>query len=96
MIVLNVTYRCRPGMRGEFLSRIHAEGLDASSRAEQGNIKYDYYFPENDGDALLLIEKWSGQNALAEHALTPHFKRLQELKPVYVLETAVERFEGQY
>lgn len=45
MIVLNVTYRCKPGMRDEFLQKIQAEGIDAASRAEAGNLKYDYYVP---------------------------------------------------
>ena len=34
MIVLNVTYRCKAGMREKFLEAIKAEGLDAASRAE--------------------------------------------------------------
>ena len=95
MIVLNVTYRCRPGMRDEFLGRIYAEGIDVSSRAEDGNIKYDYYFPENDADGLLLVEKWRDEGALSAHALTPHFKRLTEFKPLYVLETVAERYETE-
>lgn len=31
MIVLNVTYQCRPGMRDAFLKAIAAEGIDAAS-----------------------------------------------------------------
>ena len=29
MVVLNVTYKCKPGMREDFLKAIRAEGLDA-------------------------------------------------------------------
>lgn len=47
MIVLNVTYRCKPGMRDRFLEAIAAEGIDKASRAETGNLKYDYYLPGN-------------------------------------------------
>ena len=42
MIVLNVTYQCKPELREEFLEAIMTEGIDAASRAEAGNIKYDY------------------------------------------------------
>ena len=42
MIVLNVTYKCKPDMREEFLEAIISEGLDEASRAEEGNFKYDY------------------------------------------------------
>ncbi len=93
MIVLNVTYSCRPGMRDEFLQKIREEGIDAVSRAEEGNRKYDYYIPAGGGDELLLIEKWSGADAIAAHGRQPHFARLGELKPLYVIETHIERFE---
>ena len=39
MIVLNVTYKCKPDMRDEFLEMIMTEGIDVASRAEAGNIK---------------------------------------------------------
>ena len=95
MIVLNVTYKCRPGMREAFLERIFAEGIDVYSRAEEGNIKYDYYFPADDDDGLFLVERWRDEAALAAHELTPHFKRLLEFKPAYVLETCVEKYAAE-
>ncbi len=94
MIVLNVTYQCKPELREAFLERILAEGIDVASRAEDGNLKYDYYFPFDDrADELLLIEKWRDAEALAAHAETPHYAVLKALKPQYVTETVVERFE---
>ena len=93
MIVLNVTYKTKPGMREEFLEAIQAEGIDEASRAEAGNLKYDYYLPFDGGDELLLIEKWRDESALKAHAGQPHYARLKELKPLYVTETVVERFK---
>lgn len=93
MIVLNVTYKCRPGMRGEFLEAILREGIDEASRAEAGNLKYDYYLPFDDNGDLLLVEKWRDADALKAHAETPHYAKLRELKPAFVTETAVERFD---
>ena len=55
MIVLNVTYKTKPGMREAFLEAIRAEGIDEASRAEAGNLKYDYYLPFGGGDELLLV-----------------------------------------
>lgn len=95
MIVLNVTYQCKPDLREAFLERILAEGIDEKSRSEAGNLKYDYYIPFDDGgDELLLVEKWRDEAALKAHAETPHYARLKELKPTYVTETVVERFEA--
>ena len=94
MIVLNVTYQCKPDRREEFLESIMAEGIDAASRAEAGNIKYDYYFPaDGNQDELLLVEKWRDADALKEHSAQPHFIRLGELKPEFVLNTVIERYE---
>lgn len=93
MIVLNVTYQCKPGMRETFLERILAEGIDAASRMESGNLKYDYYLPfDGSDDELLLVEKWKDADALTVHGKTPHFLRLGNLKAEYVNETVVEKF----
>ncbi|MBQ5998893.1 MAG: antibiotic biosynthesis monooxygenase [Treponema sp.] len=72
---------------------IKKEGINSASRAESGNFKYDYYFPAEENDELLLIEKWKDSNAVTEYAKQPHYKRLCELKNCYVQETIIERFE---
>ena len=95
MIVLNVTYLCKPDQRDEFLVMIITEGIDAASRREAGNIKYDYYLPAAGGDELLLVEKWRDAEALAGHGAQPHLARLKELKAEYVVDTVIERFEKQ-
>ena len=93
MIILNVTYKCIPGMREEFLEAIKNEGIDEASRAEAGNLKYDYYIPLDGGDDLLLVETWRDGTDLRAHAEMPHYAKLKELKPQYVTETVVERYE---
>lgn len=93
MIVLNVTYHCKPEMRDAFLERIFAEDIDEACRREAGNIKYDYYVPVDNDDDLLLVEKWKDAEALKKHGAEPHFERLAAFKPEYVAETEIERFE---
>lgn len=93
MIILNVTYKCKPEMRDEFLEMIMTEGIDIACRNEQGNIKYDYYRSVEDSDELLLIEKWLDADSLALHGKQPHFSRLGKLKTEYVTDTIIERFE---
>ena len=93
MIVLNVTYKCKPDMQEEFLERIFSEGIDTASRAEEGNLKYDYYIPVDGSDDLLLVEKWRDAEAIAAHGRQPHLAKLQELKREYVTDTVIERFE---
>ena len=85
MIVMNVTYKCKPEMR---------EGIDIVCRAEDGNIKYDYFTSTDDSDELLLIEKWRDADALAAHGRQPHFARLREIKDEFVTETIIEKYEA--
>ena len=93
MFVLNVTYKCKAGMRDEFLKKINREGIGAACRSEAGNIKYDYYLATYDADEMLLVEKWQDADALAEHGRQPHFARLGELKKEYVNDTIIEKYE---
>ena len=92
MIVLNVLYKCKPGMREAFLDAIKAEGLDAASRADEGNSKYDYYFAADSPDELLLVEYWRDAEAVALHNEMPHFKRMGELKKEFVDEVDLKKF----
>ena len=92
MIILNVTYKCKPEKRKEFLEMIMAEGIDVACRAEAGNIMYDYYIPTEGCDDLFLLEKWRDEAALAEHGKQPHLVRLKEIKAEYVNETIIEKY----
>ena len=94
MIVLNVLYKCRPGMRDAFLEDIMTEGLDVASRSDEGNIKYDYYVPVDGGYDLLLVEKWKDADSLSRHLQQPHLIRLGELKSQYVADTVFEKYES--
>ena len=94
MIVLNVTYKCMPGMRDKFLKAIRSEGIDVACRSEEGNIRYDYFYPADVSDDLLLVEKWCDAEALKKHGEQAHFKRLGEIKGVYVTDTVIEKFEA--
>ena len=91
MLVLNVTYKCKPDMREEFMAMVYTEGVDIACRTKDGNIKYDYYTPVGSSDDLLLDEKWRNADALAAYGRQPHYARLGELKAEYVDETVIEK-----
>ena len=93
MLVLNVTYKCKPGTMKTFLDAVVAEGIDIASRAEDGNFRYEFFLPAAGGDDLLLMEKWRNADAHAAHRLTSHYAMLSELKAEYVTDTIIERFE---
>ena len=39
MLVFNVTFKCKPGMREAFLKKLMDEGIYAACRGEEGNLK---------------------------------------------------------
>ena len=94
MLTFNVTFKCRPEMREEFLEMIMTEGIDVSARAEEGNLAYDFYRPVENDDDLLLIEKYVDQDAVMAHVRQPYIARLTELREKYVADVVMEKFEG--
>lgn len=95
MFALIVKYVCKDGMRERFLEKIREEGIDQKSRMEEGNGRYDYYFPadEDKKNELILLEIWESKEALDAHGKAPHYLRLGELKAKYVEETILEKYE---
>ena len=93
MLVFNVTFKCKPELRDEFLEMIMTEGIDAASRAEAGNLQYDYFTSVDRSDELLLIEKYRDEAAVAEHVRQAHVARLVELKTEYVADMVIEKYE---
>ena len=93
MLVFNVTFRCKAGMRALFLEKLKAEGVDAASRAEAGNLQYDYFLADGNDTDLLLIEKYRDDDAVLAHTRQPHVARMVALKEEYVDELILERYE---
>ena len=94
MLVFNVTFKCRPGMRDEFLDQIMAAGIIPAARGEEGNLAYDYYIPVDSGDDLFLVEKYRDDAAVGEHVRQAHTARLVELKTAYVSDMVLEKYES--
>ena len=92
MIMLNVFYRAKPGMREKFVEEVKARGLLDTIRAEEGCGSYGYYAALEDPDCLLLVEQWADDAALDRHQAAPHMAGLQELKDRYLLSTEIRRF----
>ena len=92
MYYLNVFYHTKDGKRGEFLDEIKNLGIDEKCRAEEGCVRYDYYFSDGDKNELLLVETWQAEEFQQAHTRTPHTKLLQQLKKKYVESTEIKAF----
>ena len=55
MYTIYVVFKCIEGKREEYIEKLKAEGIVDAVRAEDGCIRYDYYFSEKDPDEILLI-----------------------------------------
>jgi len=91
-VLLNVTYTAKAGKRAEFFKALNKIEVARHSKEESGNIKYDYFYPADSEDQLFLMEIWEDDAAVAFHAQTDHFKKLQSLKDDYVADVSIEKY----
>ena len=93
MYTIYVVFKCHDGKREDFVKAVRTEGILDAIRAEDGCLRYDYYFSEADANELLLIEAWETRRHQEIHIAQPHMARLRELKPEYVETTTLGEFE---
>ena len=93
MYTIYVIFNCLPGKREAFVERVKQEGILSAIRAEDGCLRYDYYFSEADPNELLLVEAWESARHQQIHIEQPHMARLRGLKDDYVVSTELREFE---
>ena len=93
MYTIYVVFKCVKGRREEYVERLKAEGIVDAIRAEDGCIRYDYYFSEKDADEILLIEAWESKRHQQIHLEQPHMARMRGIKGDFVLSTELGEFE---
>jgi len=92
ILLLHVVYTIAAGKREEFYNKLHDYGIIEKSRQENGNFQYDYYFPADNENDILLVELWSGVQAQKNHLATAHYQELQALKREYVVHVEIEKY----
>ena len=70
-----------------------ASGIVDQVRAEEGNERYEYFFPMEDPETVLLIDRWKDQAALDAHHQSPMMKEIAALREKYHLRLRVERYK---
>ena len=91
-ITVNIYYTGENGNARKFAEEMEQSGTVASIRAEEGNKKYEYFYPKNDPETVLLIDSWESQEAIDKHHATPMMNKITELRNKYDLHMRVERF----
>jgi quinol monooxygenase YgiN len=91
-ITVNIYYKGTNGSARLFAEEMESSGTASAIRAEEGNLRYEYFFPMNDPETVLLIDSWTGQQSIDVHHKSPMMTTIAALREKYDLHMTVERY----
>ena len=91
-VTVNIDYSGVNGNARKFAEEMMLSGIVSDIRSEDGNLKYEYFFPIEDKETVLLIDCWKDQNSLDIHHSSPMMEKIIELREKYDLHMKVERY----
>lgn len=91
-ITINIYYTGVNLSARKFAQEMISSGVVDEIRAEDGNLKYEYFFPMEDDETVLLIDSWRDQSAIDAHHASPMMAKISELREKYDLSMRVERY----
>ena len=92
MITVNLYYTGSDGSARAFAEDMVRSGVVSAIRAEEGNLRYEYFFPMDDPETVLLIDQWRDQAAIDAHHASAMMGQIAALREKYNLHMKVERF----
>ena len=90
-ITVNLYYTGKDGSARAFAKEMTERGIVDAVRREEGNERYEYFFPMDDEETVLLIDRWKNQEAIDLHHKSEMMKQIAELREKYKLRLRVER-----
>ena len=91
-ITMNLYYTGEDGNARKFVEEMESSGTAAAIRAEEGNLRYDYFYSASDPETVLLIDSWVSQEAIDAHHATPMMETISALREKYDLHMSAERY----
>lgn len=91
-ITINIYYIGKNGNAKKFVEEMISSGIVNDIRAEDGNIRYEYFFPMDDEETVLLIDSWKDQQAIDKHHASQMMEKIVQLREKYNLHMKVERY----
>ena len=91
-ITVNLYYTGVNGNARQFAEEMEKSGTADAIRAEDGNLRYQYFQPLNDPETVLLIDSWRDQEAIDVHHASPMMGTIAALREKYDLHMKTERF----
>lgn len=95
MITVNLYYTGKNGSAKKFVEEMESSGIAGKIRQVEGNLRYEYFFPMNDPETVLLIDSWENQEAINRHHSSALMQEISNLREKYDLHMKVERFTSQ-
>ena len=92
MITVNLYYTGINSSARAFAEEMVESGVVSAIRAEDGNLRYEYFFPMEDPETVLLIDQWRDQAAVDKHHASPMMAQIAALREKYDLHMKVERY----
>ena len=93
-ITVNLRYIGTDGNARKFAEEMVSSGTVDAIRAEDGNLRYEYYQSLDDPETILLIDSWANQEAIDKHHATPMMDTIVRLREKYDLHMTVERYSA--
>ena len=93
-ITVNLRYTGVDGNARKFAEEMISSGTVDAIRAEEGNLRYEYYQSLDDPETVLLIDSWASQKAIDAHHATTMMATIAALREKYDLHMTVERYTG--
>lgn len=94
-ITIHIFYSGQGDRARQFAREMLSSGIVDEIRAERGNLRYEYFFPAQGEDTVLLIDSWADQQALDAHHHTPMMEKIIALREKYDLHMKVERYVSE-
>ena len=91
-ITVNLYYTGKDGSAKRFAQEMISSGTVAAIRAEDGNLRYEYFTPLEDPETILLIDSWRDQAAIDAHHASQMMGTIAALREKYDLHMKVDRF----
>lgn len=91
-ITVNIYYTGENGSARAFAEEMLSSGTVKAIREEPGNLRYEYFFPIERPETLLLIDSWENRQAIDLHHSSPMMNEIIRLREKYDLHMQVERY----
>ena len=93
-VTVNIYYSGTGGNAKKFAEEMVSSGTVDAIRSEEGNLRYDYFFPMADAETVLLIDSWTDQQAIDRHHASAMMEKIAQLREKYDLRMKVERYRA--